>query len=295
MRFRDMVLVAFVVAAPLGCSRADPECPRRVQRLRAWLAEIDWSMVTVRPQFDYARVPIGRGQQIMGPRSWGHVPETVAVDGTSVEVRDEAQPPGASLRDWMVRRVQNVYGTLIRERDPDKPLYLLATANTHLSIVSMIVHTLQPLAVVQLAVRPVRSQVRPWPPSKKNDNAFRHATQRNPYETDGRWVFRSTALGAAVADGCDEAVMLARNSAMFGYERLQRVPEAFERCGCRGDMDTLAAIYWEQSVQPRMKPIRWFPWDEALVQQLGEDATYAELVAAIQAKLAAAGARNGGH
>ncbi len=49
-------------------------------------------------------------------------------------------------------------------------------------------------------------------------------------------------------------------------------------------MDTLAAFLWRQSIEDDMKPVRWHLWDEELVQQLGDDATYADLVQALIAK-----------
>ena len=76
---------------------------------------------------------------------------------------------------------------------------------------------------------------------------------------------------------------LVTHDAMHETERLMRVPDAFEQCGCDGDMETLAAIYWHAD-RGNLKPIRWLPWDPAVAAALGDDATYEELVKAIAAK-----------
>jgi hypothetical protein len=51
---------------------------------------------------------------------------------------------------------------------------------------------------------------------------------------------------------------------------------AFEKCACDGDMDTMAALYWFQSVG-EYAAIHWLEWDDALAEHVGDEATYAEL------------------
>jgi hypothetical protein len=89
------------------------------------------------------------------------------------------------------------------------------------------------------------------------------------------------------AEGCPEATELFDQLFKFPGDRLSRVPDAFEKCSCKGDMDTTAALLWFMALEDQV-PVRWHPWDEELIHSMGDDATYAELAKVLTERYLAA-------
>jgi len=112
---------------------------------------------------------------------------------------------------------------------------------------------------------------------------FARTFRRISDESSGTAIQREQEFALLAADGCPEAVAVVDRYEMYADERLKRLPDAFEQCNCRGDMQTVAARYAYDILDER-KPIRWYPWDDELLERLGDDATYGDLVRELKAK-----------
>jgi hypothetical protein len=250
-------------------------CRVQVEGLRSRVSKIEWSRLDLSPSFPYGLVPKGTGRLI----PW-NVHATAGVDGTAVEVQKNQHPPGAELRDWLAVEGRR-YAILRPNRPLDRPIYLMATAGTKLSFLRVVVEALEPFAVVRLAVRPSVSEQPAWYPSEERRSLFGEVARRGPY--DLAYYERSQQVLLSAAAGCPKAVELVNLPGLVGSRRIPLLADIFEGCRCAGDMHTLAALYWWMTFD-WSRPARWLPWDPAVAAQLGEDATYEQLVRALIAR-----------
>lgn len=251
-------------------------CQIQTAGLRSHVAQLQWSRIDVSADFAYARIPEGFGRLV----PWG-LHATAAVDGTRVEVFEDPLPPDMELSKWL-RRQGDRYTILRPARPVEDPMFLMATATTKVAFLRAVIDDLEPYAVVRLIVRPAAAEEPPWRPSSARRGIFEQATARSKHYTAAHYQrLREASLSAAA--GCPGAVDLVNLPGMHGPERLERLADIFERCQCSGDMQTLAALYWWMTFE-RSRPARWLPWDPALAAQLGDDATYEQLVLATIAR-----------
>jgi hypothetical protein len=273
MLFRTRSIAALALIL-LGCKPVPDQCTRRVRELRAHIAQIDWSVALVSDLFNsypYESVPIAEGLQNQPKPNFG-VPESVSIDGMNVRYMGEIHAFDNELSEWLSANA----GILNRPNDANqKPVYILATASTPIAVVQAVAHALTPYLVPRLAFRP-RSQLEPWQARKDQTGFYYQAIQQRPDEHFYTWSERRDNAARATAKGCPQATALVEDHTVHVEARLQRIPDVFEECKCAGDMDTLAALFWHQSFY-LVRPMRWHPYDDKLLEQLGPDATYADL------------------
>jgi hypothetical protein len=263
-----IVLAALGALVLVGCKRISPECRAHVQRLRERIAAIDWSTVPLYERVPYTDIPVGEGRSTSDDTGW----DPVIVQGTIVNSYGHTHADDASLHAWLyesagILRNPSITGPL--------PLYLIPTKDTRLGLVRRVAATLKQLGELRLGVRPAHVE-EPWRPRKDRQAFYDHKTRRVPPARHKKWNEELIMSVLVPAEGCSEAVEVATYPTMSPGNRLKRLPDAFEQCGCDGDMDTLAALYWFQTFEGHV-PLRWHAWDDALAEQLGDDATYAEL------------------
>lgn len=270
------VSLVCVLLSSGGCRPSSATtCRAQVEGLRSRVSKIEWSRLDFSSSFPYDLVPMGAGRLI----PW-NVHATAGVDGTAVEVQENQRPPGAELLEWLA--VEGRRYTILRPNRPlDRPIYLMATASTKLSFLRVVVEALEPFAVVRLAVRPSVSEQPAWYPSKERRSLFGEVARRGPY--DLAYYERSQQILLSAAAGCPKAVELVNLPGLVGSRRIPLLADIFEGCRCAGDMQTLAALYWWMTFD-WSRPARWLPWDPELAAQLGEHATYEQLVRVLIAR-----------
>lgn len=243
-------------------------CHATANDLRTRVDRLQWSRVDFSVRFPYDDVPKGDGRTL----PWGYL-STVAIDGKTVEMDDLSPPAAADLERWLALEGDR-HTILHPSRSEDDPIFLMATAKTKVSMVRRVIAALEPYAVIRLVVRPTTAEEPSWRPAPERQPAFDAVTR----ESSGRPNFEgeiATALEAAA--GCSKAVDLVSRPGMYPIQRLRRVADVFEGCHCAGDMETLAALYWWMTFGSS-RTARWLPWDSTVAVQLGDDATYEQLV-----------------
>jgi hypothetical protein len=245
------------------------------------MSAIDWSIVSLDANVSYADIPVGEGisrsGNLLADGDWG---SPVIVDGSVVWYSNHSHGSDASLDEWLAEQ-----GDYFHDQKRRWPFYVLATKRTRIGLIRRVEKALRPLGDVRLAVRPA-TVVKPWPPRADRKAFYTHTTRTVPPAEDRE---REEGLRKSVfvaAEGCPEAVRFLDRGMSIG-ERLLRVPDAFEKCSCKGDMDTMAALIWFMALEDQV-PIRWYPWDEELVRSMGDDATYAELAKVLTERYLAA-------
>jgi hypothetical protein len=266
----------FALLAVLGACRpwSGPSCHVRAEGLRSRVSRLQWSRVDLSGRFPYDRVPQGAGRFV----PWGFV-STAAVDGTAVEVLENVHPPDEDLERWLALEGDR-YSIVSPNRPEDDPIFLMATADTKVSFLRRVIEALEPFAVIRLIVRPTAAEEPAWRPAPERQIMFNAATGR-VYDARHYDLLRHAALSSA--EGCPKALDLVKLPGMVGSERIPLLADIFEGCQCAGDMETLAALYWWMTFK-WSRPARWLPWDPAVAAQLGEDATYEQLVRALIAR-----------
>lgn len=263
----------------LACSRASSECKNSVQLLRSRVGATEWSHIFFFRELPYADIPKGDGRAAGGANGTMNLAPSVVVDGDNVRYDAGEHPFDDSLDKWLHSEIGLFNGPDGKE---SFPLYLLATARTRVGAVRRVAGILRSMGEVRLAMRPTATQA-PFQPRKDKASFFAEATRRpanSSRELQAKWINDFLASVVAAAGDCSQAVEVSQIPGMSPAQRLARVPDAFEKCACRGDMETTAALYWFAWFDG-YKPIRWHPWDEALVASLGDDASYAELAVAL--------------
>jgi hypothetical protein len=206
---------------------------------------------------------------------------SVVVDGSTVWYSNRSHGHDDALDEWLDGQA-GVFHTV---KHP-WPFYVLATNRTRLGLIRRVEQILRALGGVRLGVRPA-IVMEPWPPRADRKAFFAHKTRTVP---PGECKERDRELVQSVfvaAEGCPEAAELFDQLFTFPGDRLSRVPDVFEKCSCKGDMDTTAALLWFMALENQV-PIRWHPWDEELVRSMGDDATYAELARVLTERYVAA-------
>jgi hypothetical protein len=279
MRFAGLssVHVLLALLLPLWACRPAPEstCHAQAEALRSRVSRLQWSRVDFSSRFDYQRVPVGAGRLV--PWKFN---STAAIDGMEVEVLENHQPANSDLQQWLAVE-GNRYTILRPNRTGDDAIYMMATANTRVSFLRRVVEALEPFAIIRLIVRPTVPEEPAWPPAKQRLSVFNKVARRGPYDLAYYELLREESLAAAA--GCPKAVELVNLPGLVGSRRIPLLADIFEGCRCAGDMQTLAALYWWMTFD-WSRPARWLPWDPELAAQLGEDATYEQLVRALIAR-----------
>jgi hypothetical protein len=274
--------IAVLLFLSCACKRTGLACLARVRELRERTVAIDWSTINLDAKVSYADIPGGEGMA----RSGNSLPDgdwiaPVIVDGSVVWYSNRSHDDDASLDEWLTDQ-----GSYFHDEQFRWPFYVLATHGTRVGLIRRVEKILRPLGGVRLAVRPA-TIVEPWPPRANRKTFYAHKTRTVPpaeYRERVEELVRSISLPAK---GCPEAEKLAERPSMSPGERLRRIPDAFEKCSCKGDMDTTAALLWFMALENQV-PIRWHPWDEELVRSMGDDATYAELAKVLTERYLAA-------
>ncbi len=276
---KPATLVCFVTVLVLSGCDAARQCKSRTAALHQRIEALDPSTALFSDSFPYEQVPSAPGAP--APGRLAGVPVLV-LDPTHYEFDLEPKVGDEPLALWAVQQIRRYWGLLAKDLDPNEPLYIVATNRTPLSMLRTIREALRSIVVMRFGVRPLGPIPLEWKPSSTMRAAFENAWQGTKQERlDQR--DRLFAFSLSAAEGCPEATAVVNYDGMYEEDRLRRLPTAFEQCDCNGDMDTLAA-YYVRSTLENHKPIRWYPWDDALVERLGEHGTYGDLVRVLAEK-----------